>query len=138
MHAYGVPGTPDGSELSLSKAKGLVSEHRWIHVNASMKKRWEAQHNASILSKAIRRPLVLVFMSRSITDGKRNEFDPNFVKNLGALASHGIGDTGTLLVTARSYGNSQALHFRSLIASGCESSRRWRGARRPPGRRGRS
>jgi hypothetical protein len=110
MYAFGVPGTRDGSELSLSKAKDLVRKHRWIHVNASMKKRWEAQHNAGILSKALRRPLVLVFMSKSVMDGKRNEYDPNFVKNLGTLASHGIGDRKTLLVTARSYGNSQALH----------------------------
>lgn len=117
VYAINIPGKRGGSELSLAEAKRLVRRYRWIHVNASAKDRSGAKYNATMLSREVGSPLLLVFMTRGLFDGSRNRYAAAFVRNLGALAAHAIADGKTLLVSARSYGNSQTLRVLRRFAN---------------------
>ena len=110
LYAINVPGRIAGEKVSLSVAQDAVSTYRWIYVNASLKDLQEAKAEATKLSNALsKRPMIVVFMPRHVGDGQRNDYHPNFQASLAALIRHAMKDNKELLVSARSYGVSQAL-----------------------------
>ena len=109
IYAVNVPGRQNWEKLSKNEGKEIVSKYRWIYANASLKDLYEAKDEATKLSNAVGRPLVLVYMPRSIFDGTRNEYPGRFQASMHSLVERALADRKELLVTARSYGVHQAL-----------------------------
>lgn len=109
IYAVNVPGRENWEKLSKNEGKEIVSKYRWIYANASSKDLYEAKDEATKLSNAVGRPLVLVYMPRNIFDGTRNEYPGRFHASMHALIERALADRKELLVTARSYGVHQAL-----------------------------
>jgi hypothetical protein len=103
-------GSSGRSLLRMAEAQERVKKYRWIHINASLKDLTEAENNAKKLSSAVGGwPLVLVYLPRHVCDGTRNDYNPRFQSRLSNLIRSAMADGKEVLVTAKSYGVSQAL-----------------------------
>ncbi len=109
LYAINVPEKAPREKLSLSEAQGIVVKYRWIYVNSSLQDLNEAKEQATKLSNAVGRPLVLVYMPRHVGDGQRNDYHPQFQTSLAGLIERAIADGKELLISAKSYGVHQAL-----------------------------
>lgn len=109
MFAVNVPGRANWDKLTLSQAEKLTSKYRWIYANASCKDLYEAKDEATKISNAVGRPMVLVYMSRHVFDKARNEYPGQFHASMHALIQRAMDDKKELLVAAKSYGVHQAL-----------------------------
>jgi len=110
IYAVNVPGMDNWKQLSVAEAKPLARQYRWIYANASLKDLYEAKDEATKLSNAVHRPLVMVYMPRDIFDSTRNEYPGAFHASMRELIQAALADGRALLVTGRSYGVHQALH----------------------------
>jgi hypothetical protein len=104
IYAVNVPGRQNWEKLSVDESKEIVSQYRWIYANASCKDLYEAKDEATKLSNAVGRPLLLVYMPKDVLDGTRNEYPGRFHASMHALVRKALADRKELLVTARSYG----------------------------------
>jgi hypothetical protein len=109
IYAVNVPGMDAWQRLSLDEARPVAKQYRWVYANASLKDLYEAKDEATKLSNAVNRPLLLVFMPRHIFDATRNEYPGQFHASLRGLIEAALADGGEVLVTGRSYGVHQAL-----------------------------
>ena len=109
LYAINVPEKAPREKLSLSEAQEIVIKYRWIYVNSSLQDLNEAKEQATKLSNAVGRPLVLVYMPRHVGDGQRNDYHPNFQASLAGLIERTIADGKELLISAKSYGVHQTL-----------------------------
>lgn len=108
--AINVNGHARNEKVELTKASKIVSDSRWVYVNASLKDVEEAREEATRLSDFVDHPMVLVYMPRHIFDGQRNDYNPAFVKSLLKIVKDIVAEKKELLVSARSYGVHQALN----------------------------
>ena len=110
IYAVNVPGLENWTALSQDQAVDLVRRYRWIYVNASLKGNYASKDEATKLSNALnRRPMVHVYLSKTLFDGTRNTYPGRFHAAMSALIEATTENGEEVLVTGRSYGVHQAL-----------------------------